>query len=93
MGDLDTLYALGERPKLFTCGLAFSVHWSFAGDPLVDALINHLPAPGKIRLWMQNGTGGLDLSYGPFQRRADALLMSRGYQPGRDFSSYALYQF
>jgi len=90
MGGLATLYALGERPKLYTCGLAFSVHWPFAGNPLVDALINHLPAAGKIRLWMQNGTGGLDSSYEPFQRRADALLMSRGYQPGRDFSSRVL---
>ena len=90
MGALATMYALGERPKLYTCGLAFSVHWPFAGEPLVDALVNHLPAPGKVRLWVQNGTGGLDSSYQPFQRRADALLTSRGYRSGRDFSSRVL---
>jgi predicted alpha/beta superfamily hydrolase len=90
MGALATLYALGERPELYGCGLAFSVHWPFAGDSLVDALINHLPAPGKVRVWMQNGTGGLDSSYAPFQLRADALLISRGYRRGRDFVSRVL---
>ena len=51
MGALATLYALGERPELYGCGIAFSVHWPFAGEPLVDALIHHLPVPGKVRLW------------------------------------------
>ena len=90
MGGLATIYALGERPDLFQCGLAFSVHWPFAGDALVDGLIDHLPAPGRVRLWMQNGTGGLDASYAPFQRRADARLVSRGYRLDRDFRSRVL---
>ena len=90
MGGLATIYALGERPDVFGCGLAFSVHWPFAGDPLVDGLIDRLPAPGRVRLWMQNGTGGLDASYAPFQRRADARLIARGYRPGRDFVSRVL---
>jgi predicted alpha/beta superfamily hydrolase len=90
MGGLATLYALGERSDLYECGLAFSVHWPFAGDALVDALINHLPQPGKVRVWMQNGTGGLDASYAPFQKRADTLLGSRGYRRGRDFESRVL---
>ena len=90
MGGLATIYALGERPDMFQCGLTFSVHWPLAGDSLVDGLIDHLPAPGRVRLWMQNGTGGLDASYAPFQRRADAQLVSRGYRPDRDFSSRVL---
>lgn len=90
MGGLVTIYALGERPDVFGCGLAFSVHWPFAGDPLVDGLIDRLPAPGRVRLWMQNGTGGLDASYAPFQRRADARLTARGYRPGRDVVSRVL---
>ena len=90
MGGLATIYALGERPDVFGSGLAFSVHWPFAGDPLVDGLIDRLPAPGRVRLWMQNGTGGLDASYAPFQRRADARLIARGYRPGRDFVSRVL---
>jgi len=90
MGGLATIYALGERPDVVGCGLAFSVHWPFAGDPLLDGLIDRLPAPGRIRLWMQNGTGGLDSSYAPFQQRADARLAARGYRPGRDFVSRVL---
>lgn len=90
MGRLATIYALGERPDVLQCGLTFSVHWPFAGDPLVDGLIDRLPAPGRVWLWMQNGTGGLDSSYAPFQQRADACLLARGYRPGRDFISRVL---
>lgn len=90
MGALATIYALGERPNVITCGLTFSVHWPFAGDPLVDGLVDRLPAAGKVRLWMQNGTGGLDAGYAPFQQRADARLVARGYRPGRDFVSRVL---
>lgn len=90
MGGLATIYALGERPDVFGCGLAFSVHWPFAGNPLVDGLVDRLPDPGRIRLWMQNGTGGLDASYAPFQQRADARLLARGYRPGSDFVSRVL---
>ena len=90
MGALATIYALGERPDLYQCGLAFSVHWPLAGDPLVDGLVDRLPSAGRARLWMQNGTGGLDAGYAPFQKRADARLVARGYRPGRDFVSRVL---
>jgi predicted alpha/beta superfamily hydrolase len=90
MGALATLYALGERPELYGCGLSFSVHWPFAGDALVDALVDHLPVPGKVRVWMQNGTNGLDASYAPYQRRAELRLTSRGYVRGRDYVSRVL---
>jgi len=90
MGALATLYALGERSEVFSCGLAFSVHWPFAGDALVDGLIDRLPAPGRVRLWMQNGTNGLDSAYAPFQRRADARLIARGYRMPNDFISRVL---
>jgi hypothetical protein len=66
------------------------VHWPFAGDPLFDGLIEHTPHPGRVRLWMQNGTGGLDAAYAPFQRHADALLSARGYVRDRDFVSRVL---
>ena len=90
MGGLATIYALGERPDMFQCGLAFSIHWPLAGNPLVDGLIDRLPDPGRVRLWMQNGTGGLDASYAPFQRRADDRLVRRGYRHDRDFVSRVL---
>ena len=90
MGGLATIYALGERPDVFQCGLAYSVHWPLAGDSLVDGLVDHLPDPGRVRLWMQNGTGGLDASYAPLQRRADDRLVRRGYRHDRDFVSRVL---
>jgi hypothetical protein len=65
------------------------VHWPFAGDPLVDGLIEHMPDPGRVRLWMQNGTGGLDAAYAPLQRRTDRAT-ARGYVRDRDLASRVL---
>lgn len=87
MGGLATLNFVGERPDVFSCGLAYSVHWPLGGDELVDALIDQLPPQGTVRVWMENGSTGLDRSYGPFQRRADDRLRARGYRRGRDFVS------
>lgn len=90
MGGLATIYALGERPDVFGCGLAFSVYWPFGGHPLVDALVDRLPEPGRVRLWMQNGTGVLDASYAPSQRRADERLTSQNNRSDGDVVSRVL---
>jgi hypothetical protein len=87
MGGLAALNFVAERSDVFSCALAYSVHWPIGGDALVDALLDQLPAPGSARVWMENGTTGLDRMYGPYQRRADDRLISRGYRNGRDFVS------
>lgn len=87
MGGLATIYGLGKRPDFFTAGLALSTHW-IAGDmPLVDALIDRLPAPGGHKIWMSHGTRGHDAKYEPFQKHADARMMDAGWQLGKDFET------
>ncbi|NCX31787.1 MAG: hypothetical protein EBX18_04610 [Actinobacteria bacterium] len=76
--------------KLMTAAMQVDPRLADWFDPLVDALIDHLPAPGDVRVWMQNGTNGLDASYAPFQRRAESRLASRGYVHGRDYVSRVL---
>lgn len=79
MGGLATLDAFTRHTDRFNTALAFSPHWTLAGDPLVDYLISRLPEPHNRKLWMSRGTKGLDASYEPFQDRADELTRTRGW--------------
>lgn len=85
MGGLASLYALSKRPDFFTTSLALSPHWLAGGEPLVDALLGSLPAPGKHKIWMSHGTGGYDAKYGPFQKYADQRMRDAGWQDEEDF--------
>ena len=85
MGGLASLYAIGKRPDFFTTCLALSPHWSAGDAPLVDALIDALPAPGEHKIWMSRGTRGRDRHYEPFQDYADQKMLDAGWQEGRDF--------
>ena len=86
MGALAVLYALAQFPDRFTTALAFSTHWPFGGEPLVEKTIQSLPSPGTFKVWMSHGTKGLDAQYAPFQQLADSLMRERGYQ-SHDFKS------
>ncbi len=87
MGGLASLYALGKRPDFFTTALALSTHWSAGENPLVDALIDQLPAPGNHKVWMSHGTRGIDANYGPFQRYADQKMLDAGWHLNRNFKT------
>jgi predicted alpha/beta superfamily hydrolase len=80
MGALATLYANTLFPDRFATSLAFSTHWTLAGNPLVEWLINHLPEPGERKVWMSRGTKGIDAQYPPFQSYADSLMYQRGWR-------------
>lgn len=86
MGGLASLYALGKRPDFFGTALALSPHWLAGEEPLVDAIIGALPAPGVHKVWMSHGTGGHDAEYGPFQKYADQKMRDAGWSE-RDFST------
>lgn len=85
MGGLASLYALSKRPDFFTTSLALSPHWLAGEGPLVDALLDSLPAPGRHKIWMSHGTGGYDAKYGPFQKHADQRMRDAGWQDEEDF--------
>lgn len=87
MGGLASLYAIGKRPDFFSACLALSPHWSAGDNPLVDALIDALPAPGHHHIWMSRGTKGHDAGYEPFQDYADMKMCQAGWQEEKDFKT------
>ncbi len=87
MGGLCTLNAIAEYADTFHTALSLSTHWPIGGDPLVEALIGNLPAPGKHSIYMSHGTKGIDAFYEPFQKLADELMLKKGYRQGADMLS------
>jgi pimeloyl-ACP methyl ester carboxylesterase len=85
MGGLSTLYALANHGDKFHTALALSTHWSLGGMPLVEALINALPAHDTHNIYMSRGTKGLDADYEPFQMHADSLMVKKGYRIDQNF--------
>mgnify|MGYP003335010713 CR=1 FL=1 len=79
MGGLATLYAATKHQDKFHTALAFSPHWSLAGNSLVEWLIPRLPNFGNFKIWMSRGTKGLDSAYEPFQSRVDQMMKDAGW--------------
>lgn len=88
MGGLISLYGALEYPNVFGGAACLSTHWigGFVPDTLIaaalhDYLADHLPKPGRIRLYFDYGTETLDRFYEPFQKHADRILQEAGYSP------------
>jgi hypothetical protein len=89
MGALISWYALCEYPEVFGRAGCISTHWPIGaeieGEPIVhaffDYLRNHLPPPGRHRLYFDYGTATLDSLYEPYQRQADRIMEQAGYGP------------
>jgi enterochelin esterase-like enzyme len=87
-GGVVSSYALLEYPHVFGAAAALSTHWITRwvhndefGDAAMAYMAHKLPAPGRLKLWMDHGTTQLDAQYAPTQRRIDAFLHSRGFRP------------
>lgn len=106
MGGLISMYALAEYPEVFGGAACLSTHWPgvvpAADNPLparfFDYLRQHLPPPGRHRIWFDHGTETLDAHYPELQRQVDAIMVAKGYDqrswqthayPGADHSEKA----
>lgn len=85
MGGLISLYALCEYPHIFAGAGCVSTHWPAAPDLLLDYLKQHLPPPGKHKLYFDYGTETLDSLYEPHQQRADEIMQAAGYTPDQNW--------
>ncbi|MBE2202121.1 MAG: alpha/beta hydrolase [Anaerolinea sp.] len=83
MGGLISLYALCEYPDVFAGAGCLSTHWPAVKSAILPYLHDHLPAPGRHKLYFDYGTAGLDAAYEPHQLAVDALLQQRGYTSGQ----------
>lgn len=106
MGGLISTYALTERPAAFGGFGAMSTHWPGlfpeADNPVPPAffayLREHLPAPGRHRLYFDRGDATLDALYPPLQAEVDRIAVAKGWAfpayrslafPGADHSENA----
>lgn len=84
-GCLSTHWPMATNPALFTPTL----------NPLVGRaaaayrqwLAGHLPAAGSHRVYFDHGTETLDALYAPHQQQVDALMRSKGWREGVDWTS------
>lgn len=87
MGGLISMYAICEYPEVFGGAACLSTHWpgtfSTENNPLPAAFLqylrNHLPSPGKHKIYFDYGTATLDSMYKPYQLQADRIMKDRGY--------------
>jgi enterochelin esterase-like enzyme len=87
MGGLISWYALCEYPEVFGGAGCLSTHWPgparTVDDPAPQAfyayLRDHLPTPGKHRIYFDYGTATLDSLYEPYQVQADIVMREAGY--------------
>ncbi|MBH9579620.1 alpha/beta hydrolase [Inhella proteolytica] len=90
MGGLISCYGLCEYPEVFGGAACLSTHWigHFERNPEVPAaalayLDQKLPAPARVKLWMDRGDQELDAKYDDAQARVDALMAAKGFRaPG-----------
>jgi predicted alpha/beta superfamily hydrolase len=82
MGGLISVYAVAEYPDVFGNAGCVSTHWPVGKGIVVDYLAKKLPPPGRHRWYFDYGSAGIDVEYGPYQQRADALMQKAGYTAG-----------
>jgi predicted alpha/beta superfamily hydrolase len=85
MGGLISAYALAEYPEVFGGAACLSTHWPAGDGVVIDWLAQHLPSPGRHRLYFDYGTATLDALYPPLQARMDTALRLAGWHEGGDW--------
>lgn len=87
MGGLISMYAICQYPNVYGGAACLSTHWSGIftdkNNPIPDAFLDYLsknlPSPKTHKLYFDHGTITLDTLYGPYQKRANAIIHSGGY--------------
>ena len=90
MGGLISMYAICEYPDVFGGAACMSTHWpgvyNADNNPIpkafMDYLKAHLPDPKTHKIYFDYGGQTLDAMYEPFQKQADEIMKSKGYNDG-----------
>lgn len=86
-GGLISLYAFLEYPEIFGSVACLSTHWPIKYDmqdnPFPEVILSYmlekLPDPTTHRIYFDYGTETLDALYPPLQKKADAVMIAKGY--------------
>lgn len=86
MGGLASLYGLAKYPHVYGTALAYSTHWPFGMQLMVDGLASLLPsASAGNRIWTDCGTIELDALYPPMHEKFVALMRAKGFTTEEQF--------
>lgn len=85
MGGLASLYAVAMYPQVYGTALAFSTHWPFGFERMVDGLAELLPDAGTNRIWTDCGTIELDALYPPLHEKFVARMRAKGFNSDQQF--------
>lgn len=94
MGGLISMYAICEYPLVFGGAACLSTHWpgnfSMNNNPIPNAFFNYLktnlPDPKTHQLYFDHGTATLDSMYPALQKKADEIILAKGYGPSNFLS-------
>ena len=85
MGGLISAYAICEYPEVIGGAACFSTHWPPLDGVFLEYIKENLPDPANHKIYFDHGTEGLDAEYEPFQQIADAAMLARGYEKGKNW--------
>lgn len=93
MGGLISIYGLMEYPDVFGAVACVSTHWALDAyleqpalpQAMIDYVDEHLPAPGKHKIYFDFGTKTLDSLYEVHQIKIDEIMRKKGYQANQDW--------
>jgi predicted alpha/beta superfamily hydrolase len=96
MGGLISMYAICEYPKIFGGAACLSTHWvgtfTLENNPMPEAFLTYLrhnlPSPKKHKLYFDYGDQTLDALYPEIQRKADKVIISKGFTSANWISKY-----
>ncbi|TMU50399.1 nuclear transport factor 2 family protein [Flagellimonas algicola] len=87
-GGLISAYAVSKYPNIFGKAACLSTHWPAFDGAAIQYFAEAIPPAGNHSFYFDHGTEGLDAAYGPFQKRIDQLMRSKGYHEGGDWVTY-----
>jgi predicted alpha/beta superfamily hydrolase len=87
MGALISMYAICEYPEVFGGAACMSTHWpgifAMEGNPIPGAFYKYLkaklPNPATHHIYFDYGDQTLDALYPPLQKKADEIMIEKGY--------------
>lgn len=85
MGGLISAYAISEYPDVFVAAACLSTHFPAGEGAVIDYLAANLPDPDNHRIYFDIGTETLDAEYEPYQQRMDEVMITAGYQQGKNW--------
>jgi predicted alpha/beta superfamily hydrolase len=85
MGALMSLYAVSEYPNIFGGAGCVSTHFPLGEGVMLGYMRKFLPSQKTHKIYFDYGTRTLDASYEPFQKKADAIMIKKGYRKGKNW--------